>query len=143
MHSCRVKDLDAAAEKACGFCDDFTSRFADVSVGSVGSKEGYSTVIVRSEMGEKLVQKLDAEKGAVDKARSRPFSQIQAGTRQKKLHRPQKANVKHAFSCFAIACTQTVEPSYCLCKRFFNPNPSPFKLEMNLHENTKRICANT
>jgi len=26
MHSCRVKDLDAAAEKACGFCDDFTSR---------------------------------------------------------------------------------------------------------------------
>jgi coenzyme F420-reducing hydrogenase beta subunit len=67
MHSCRVKDLDAAAEKACGFCDDFTSRCADVSVGSVGSKEGYSTVIVRSAVGEKLVQRLDAEKGAVDK----------------------------------------------------------------------------
>jgi coenzyme F420-reducing hydrogenase beta subunit len=68
MHSCRVKDLDAAAEKACGFCDDFTSRFADVSVGSVGSKEGYSTVIVRSAVGEELVQRLDAEKGAADKS---------------------------------------------------------------------------
>ena len=81
MHSCRVKDLDAAAEKACGFCDDFTSRFADISVGSVGSKEGYSTVIVRSAMGEKLVQRLDAEKGAVDKsevARLAKFKRIRA-----------------------------------------------------------------
>jgi len=66
VHSCSVKDLDAAAEKACAYCDDFTSRFADVSVGSVGSKEGYSTVIVRSAVGEKVVQKLGAEKRPVD-----------------------------------------------------------------------------
>ena len=66
MHSCRVKDLDAAAEKACGYCDDFTSRFADVSIGSVGSPEGYSTVIVRSPMGEKLVETLEAQKNVVD-----------------------------------------------------------------------------
>ena len=68
MHSCRVKDLDAAAEKACGYCDDFTSRFADVSIGSVGSPEGYSTVIVRSPVGEKLVEKLEAQKDVVDSA---------------------------------------------------------------------------
>lgn len=81
IHSCRVKDLDAAAEKACGICDDFTSRFADISVGSVGSKEGYSTVIVRSTVGEKLVQMLDAEKGAVDKSevtRLAKFKRIRA-----------------------------------------------------------------
>ncbi len=64
---CRVKDLDDAAEKACGFCDDFTSQFADVSVGSAGSKNGYSTVIVRSEVGEKLVEKLEAGNDTVDK----------------------------------------------------------------------------
>ena len=36
--SCRVKDLDVAAEEACRFCDDFTAKLADISVGSVGSK---------------------------------------------------------------------------------------------------------
>ncbi len=65
--SCRVKDLDCASEVACRFCGDFTSEFADVSVGSVGSRQGYSTVIVRSAVGEKLVSGMDAAKGAVDK----------------------------------------------------------------------------
>ena len=64
---CRVKDLDCASEKACRFCDDFVSRLADVSVGSVGSKQGYSTVVVRSGVGEKFVKNLDASKEAVDK----------------------------------------------------------------------------
>ncbi|HSQ48273.1 MAG TPA: Coenzyme F420 hydrogenase/dehydrogenase, beta subunit C-terminal domain, partial [Candidatus Deferrimicrobiaceae bacterium] len=68
LHSCRVKDLDSAAEKACGYCDDFTSRFADVSVGSVGSREGFSTVIVRSPVGEKMVEKLEAQREAADKS---------------------------------------------------------------------------
>ena len=65
--SCKVKDLHEAAEKACRYCDDFTSRLADVSVGSVGSKKGYSTVIVRSEAGEKLVEVLDCVRETVDK----------------------------------------------------------------------------
>ncbi len=65
--SCRVKDLEEATEKACRYCDDFTSQLADVSVGSVGSQNGYSTVIVRSEAGEKLVESLDCDKRAVDK----------------------------------------------------------------------------
>jgi coenzyme F420 hydrogenase subunit beta len=64
---CEVKDLDCAAEKACLYCDDFTSRFADVSVGSVGSKIGYSSVIVRSRAGGKLVENLKATKEAVNK----------------------------------------------------------------------------
>jgi len=66
-YSCKVKDLDEASEKACRYCDDFTSQLADISVGSVGSKTGYSTVIVRSNVGEKLVKNLDAAKEAVDK----------------------------------------------------------------------------
>jgi coenzyme F420-reducing hydrogenase beta subunit len=65
--SCRVKDLEAAAEKACRYCDDFTSRLADISVGSVGSKRGYSTVIVRSEAGQRLVDGLDCVKEAVNR----------------------------------------------------------------------------
>jgi coenzyme F420-reducing hydrogenase beta subunit len=60
--ACRVKDLNLASEKACSFCDDFTSRFADISIGSVGSKQGYSTVIVRSEVGKKLLEDFDVQK---------------------------------------------------------------------------------
>ncbi len=66
-YSCKVKELDEAAEKICSYCNDFTSQLADVSVGSVGSRKGYSTVIVRSKVGEKLLKNFDAVKDAVDK----------------------------------------------------------------------------
>lgn len=65
--TCKVKDLDVAVEPACRFCSDFTSKLADISVGSVGSKQGYSTVIVRSPAGERLVKGNDFAKDAVDK----------------------------------------------------------------------------
>ena len=66
-YSCKVKDLDAAAEKMCHYCGDFTAEFADISIGSVGSKKGFSTVIVRSKVGEKLLKNLNAAKDDVDK----------------------------------------------------------------------------
>jgi coenzyme F420-reducing hydrogenase beta subunit len=66
-YSCKVKDLDGAAETGCLYCDDFTSRFADVSVGSVGSKTGFSSVVVRSKVGMELVKDLDAIKEDTDK----------------------------------------------------------------------------
>jgi coenzyme F420-reducing hydrogenase beta subunit len=65
--SCNVKDFDGACEVACRFCDDFTSRLADVSVGSIGSKQGYSTVIIRSPTGEQLVKNNDFTKDNADK----------------------------------------------------------------------------
>jgi coenzyme F420-reducing hydrogenase beta subunit len=65
-YSCKVKELHLATEKVCGFCSDFTAEYADISVGSVGSKKGYSTVIVRTEAGEKLIRNLEATKGLVD-----------------------------------------------------------------------------
>lgn len=66
-YSCRVRELENAAEKSCQYCDDFTSRLADISVGAAGSKEGYSTVIVRSHIGEKTLHSLDFVKESVDK----------------------------------------------------------------------------
>jgi sulfite reductase (coenzyme F420) len=65
--SCKVRDLDCATEAACKFCDDFTSRLADISVGSVGSKPGYSTVIVRSPVGEQLLSNNKFAVEAADK----------------------------------------------------------------------------
>ncbi len=65
-YSCKIKDLNNAAEKSCIYCDDFTSKLADISVGSVGSQAGYSTVIVRSEKGKHLLENLDAVKAPVE-----------------------------------------------------------------------------
>ena len=65
--SCSVKDLDKAVENGCVYCDDFTSTLADISVGSVGSNDGYSTVIVRSERGNKLIENLNFTKAEVRK----------------------------------------------------------------------------
>jgi coenzyme F420-reducing hydrogenase beta subunit/ferredoxin len=61
-YSCKVKELNDAIEKGCVYCDDLTAKLADISVGSVGSPDGYSTVIVRSDAGRKLLEKLDLAK---------------------------------------------------------------------------------
>jgi coenzyme F420-reducing hydrogenase beta subunit len=66
-HSCRVRDLGKAVENGCAYCDDFVSRLADVSIGSVGSPDGYSTVIVRSDVGKKLLEGVDFTKAEVNK----------------------------------------------------------------------------
>lgn len=65
--SVSVKELNDAVEKMCLICPDFTAQYADISVGSVGSDDGYSTVIVRSDVGKKLWEKLDLAKGKVEK----------------------------------------------------------------------------
>jgi coenzyme F420 hydrogenase subunit beta len=56
--SCKVSALQDAVRTGCSFCTDFTSRLADISVGSVGSPDGYSTVITRSRKGEELFRLL-------------------------------------------------------------------------------------
>ena len=66
-YSTSVRDLSKAVEKGCVYCDDFTAILADISVGSVGSDNGYSTVIVRSEKGKKLLEKLDLTRESVNK----------------------------------------------------------------------------
>lgn len=62
-----VKELSAAVEKGCLSCPDFASKYSDISVGSVGSEDGRSTVIVRSDVGAKLLESLDLDKGDVKK----------------------------------------------------------------------------
>jgi len=49
---------------ACRFCDDMTSTRADLSVGSVEGLDGWNTVIVRTKLGEKLLD-LALEKKAL------------------------------------------------------------------------------
>jgi coenzyme F420 hydrogenase subunit beta len=46
-----VRDFHGAALKGCDECADFLGRAADISVGSVGSADGWSSVLVRSQAG--------------------------------------------------------------------------------------------
>ncbi|MFA6373266.1 MAG: Coenzyme F420 hydrogenase/dehydrogenase, beta subunit C-terminal domain, partial [Methanothrix sp.] len=43
------------------------SRLADISIGSIGSAEGYSTVIVRSERGEKLLDAVQFDRKEINR----------------------------------------------------------------------------
>ena len=49
-----VKELKKHIRQSCRICDDLTAELADVSVGSIGSKSGWSTVYVRTEVGKEL-----------------------------------------------------------------------------------------
>ncbi|MGO9027683.1 MAG: Coenzyme F420 hydrogenase/dehydrogenase, beta subunit C-terminal domain [Acidimicrobiales bacterium] len=58
-----VKNFHGAALKGCDECADFLGRGADLSVGSVGSMAGWSSVLVRTERGRLA---LDNARGRLD-----------------------------------------------------------------------------
>ena len=39
----------------CKICEDFTAQLADVSAGSSGSPDGYTSLIIRTKAGDELV----------------------------------------------------------------------------------------
>ncbi|MHA1784418.1 MAG: Coenzyme F420 hydrogenase/dehydrogenase, beta subunit C-terminal domain [Candidatus Helarchaeota archaeon] len=49
-----IKEVTSLARHACHYCVDLTNELADISCGSIGSGPGWSTIVVRSEKGEKL-----------------------------------------------------------------------------------------
>ena len=46
--------VDEIARPACMACFDFANDFADVSVGGLGSPDGYTTTVIRTGMGQKI-----------------------------------------------------------------------------------------
>jgi len=63
--TCSVKELDDYVSSGCHFCQDFSGLDGDVSVGSVGTPNGYSTVVIRSETAKKLYEYM-LEKGYIE-----------------------------------------------------------------------------
>jgi coenzyme F420 hydrogenase subunit beta len=49
-----VKFIETYAQQSCSLCLDFCGELSDISVGSVGTADGYSTVLVRSEKGKRV-----------------------------------------------------------------------------------------
>ncbi|MFW9781102.1 MAG: Coenzyme F420 hydrogenase/dehydrogenase, beta subunit C-terminal domain [Candidatus Heimdallarchaeota archaeon] len=48
------KDIHEFARAACFACRDFSNVYADISFGGLGSKDGYTTAVIRTKIGEKL-----------------------------------------------------------------------------------------
>ena len=46
------EEIDSIARPACLVCPDFSAEFSDISFGGLGSLEGYTTVLLRSERGK-------------------------------------------------------------------------------------------
>jgi len=49
-----LKEVQKYARDNCHYCEDLTSDYADISVGSIGSQDGWSSVITRSKEADKL-----------------------------------------------------------------------------------------
>jgi coenzyme F420 hydrogenase subunit beta len=47
--------------KHCLVCRDFAAELADIAIGSGGSAEGWSTVIIRTEHGEEIFSGMEEE----------------------------------------------------------------------------------
>ena len=50
-----LKELEEAIRPGCTICTDLTARGSDISAGAIGSPEGYTTLIIRSGVGEAFV----------------------------------------------------------------------------------------
>ncbi|MFX1593282.1 MAG: Coenzyme F420 hydrogenase/dehydrogenase, beta subunit C-terminal domain [Promethearchaeota archaeon] len=83
-----LNDVKSYARHNCHFCEDLTSDYADVSVGSIGSPSGWSTVITRNKKGEKIYKdaikaKLIESKSLKDVKPGQPLLERIAGTKRK------------------------------------------------------------
>jgi coenzyme F420 hydrogenase subunit beta len=52
-----LSKIKEATLPACNVCTDFTSELADISIGSMGSYEGWSTLMLRSGKGREFLRK--------------------------------------------------------------------------------------
>lgn len=54
-HTYSLKETHKYGLLGCLPCHDYAAEYADISIGSVGSEDGWNTVIVRTELGKKLL----------------------------------------------------------------------------------------
>ncbi|MHA2140722.1 MAG: Coenzyme F420 hydrogenase/dehydrogenase, beta subunit C-terminal domain [Candidatus Thorarchaeota archaeon] len=50
----KVGELEDFSSSSCAYCQDMNSRNADISCGNVGSDEGWTTLLLMTERGEKI-----------------------------------------------------------------------------------------
>jgi coenzyme F420 hydrogenase subunit beta len=95
MHHLPFEAVDDIARPACMACPDFANDFADISVGGLGSPDGYTTTVIRTSIGQKfynsakqdgaLKELLFGSKEKTVLHRTELMAKITAFTRRKKV----------------------------------------------------------
>jgi len=70
-----LKDTHPYEQGSCHVCMDYTAELADISTGSVGSPDGWSTIFVRTAKGEEYLNKM-VEAGALE---TKPIDDVKPG----------------------------------------------------------------
>ena len=78
-----ITDVKSCVPRHCLVCQDFAAELADIAIGSDGSPEGWSTVIIRTEQGEKVFAGMEQMRLVETKAIER-ISDIQEIASRKK-----------------------------------------------------------
>ncbi|HXZ29907.1 MAG TPA: Coenzyme F420 hydrogenase/dehydrogenase, beta subunit C-terminal domain [Dehalococcoidia bacterium] len=60
-----ITEVKSCVPKHCRICQDFAAELADIAIGSGGSAEGWSTVIIRTEEGERIFSGME-KKGLIE-----------------------------------------------------------------------------
>ncbi len=82
----------------CSFCDDLVSRLADISIGSIGSAQGYSTVVVRSERGNMLLEGVQYTAGEANRDEVARISAIKKGNADSSFARLIETSILDQYS---------------------------------------------
>jgi len=88
-----IKKMRGCVREACDYCYDFAAEFADVSVGSIGSEFGWSTVIARSDAGKELVKSAE-EEGVVE---TKKLTEEQVNEIRKLASYKKRGNLRYIF----------------------------------------------
>jgi coenzyme F420 hydrogenase subunit beta len=87
----KLKNVKKLIRPCCDRCQDFSAEFADISVGNVGSPNGWSTILVRTNKGEENLKA--AEKKRLIEVK--PLEEFTPGiVLVKKLAKRKKKNAK-------------------------------------------------
>lgn len=90
-----LEEVHEVARPACFACQDFSNEYADISVGGLGSPDGYTTVLIRTELGASLYDETlrkgyiqersfeDAEESRLEKTKM--LAKIVSFSRRKKM----------------------------------------------------------
>lgn len=71
----KLKETHPYEQIACHVCTDYTAELADISTGSVGSPDGWSTVFIRTARGEEFFNKM-VEDGYLE---VKPIEEVKPG----------------------------------------------------------------
>jgi coenzyme F420 hydrogenase subunit beta len=80
--SAPLSEIEGYTRSGCAICDDLLGESADIAIGKIGAKEGYSTLIVRSEVGERCLQTA-VDLGLVDTDPAVDLSALEAAKEDK------------------------------------------------------------